>query len=47
MGPHYQIAVAQRSKFKPNGGLGIGLESMVEEEQNPHHYIRSVTSFLK
>ena len=46
MGPHYEIAVAQMSKFKPNGGLGISLEGTVEkvagEEQNPHHYIRSV-----
>ena len=46
MGPQYEIAVAQMSKFKPNGGLGISLEGTVEkvagEEQNPHHYIRSV-----
>ena len=46
MGPQYEIAVAQMTKFKPNGGLGISLEGTVEkvdgEEQNPHHYIRSV-----
>ena len=46
MGPQYEIAVAQMAKFKPNGGLGISLEGTVEkvdgEEQNPHHYIRSV-----
>merc|ERR1719225_2257337 len=46
MGPQYQIVVAQMSKFKANGGLGISLEGTVEKvdgaEQNPHHYIRSV-----
>ena len=46
MGPGYQIVVAQLSKFKLTGGLGISLEGTVEkvdgEEQNPHHYIRSV-----
>ena len=46
MGPSYDIVVAQMSKFKPNGGLGISLEGTVEKvdgaEQNPHHYIRSV-----
>ena len=46
MGPQYEIVVAQMSKFKPNGGLGISLEGTVEKvdgaEQNPHHYIRSV-----
>lgn len=40
----YEIIVAQLSKFKLNGGLGISLEGTVEkvdgEEQNPHHYIR-------
>ena len=44
MGPGYQIVVAQLSKFKLTGGLGISLEGTVEkvdgEEQNPHHYIR-------
>ena len=46
MGHSYQIVVAQMSKFKANGGLGISLEGTVEKvdgaEQNPHHYIRSV-----
>ena len=46
MGFQYEIVVAQMSKFKPNGGLGISLEGTVEKvdgaEQNPHHYIRSV-----
>jgi len=46
MGPGYQIIPAQLRKFKANGGLGISLEGTVEkvdgEEQNPHHYIRSV-----
>ena len=46
MGPGYQIVVAQLTKFKLTGGLGISLEGTVEkvdgEEQNPHHYIRSV-----
>lgn len=46
MGSSYDIVVAQMSKFKPTGGLGISLEGTVEKvdgaEQNPHHYIRSV-----
>ena len=46
MGPSYQIVAAQLTKFKQTGGLGISLEGTVEkvdgEEQNPHHYIRSV-----
>ncbi len=46
MGPGYKIVIAQLSKFKQTGGLGISLEGTVEkvdgEEQNPHHYIRSV-----
>ncbi len=46
MGPTYKIIVAQLTKFKQTGGLGISLEGTVEkvdgEEQNPHHYIRSV-----
>ena len=44
MGPSYEVVVAQMSKFKANGGLGISLEGTVEKvdgaEQNPHHYIR-------
>jgi len=46
LGPEYDIIVAQISKFKEGGGLGISLEGTVEKvdgaEQNPHHYIRSV-----
>ena len=46
MGHQVDIVVAQMSKFKPSGGLGISLEGTVEKidgaEQNPHHYIRSV-----
>ncbi len=46
MGHEYDIVVAQMSKFKVSGGLGISLEGTVEKvdgaEQNPHHYIRSV-----
>ena len=46
MGASYEVVVAQMSKFKANGGLGISLEGTVEKvdgaEQNPHHYIRSV-----
>ena len=46
LGPDYEVIVAQISKFKEGGGLGISLEGTVEkvdgEEQNPHHYIRSV-----
>ena len=36
--------MAQISKYKEGGGLGISLEGTVEKidgaEQNPHHYIR-------
>ena len=46
LGPAFEVVVAQMSKFKANGGLGISLEGTVEKvdgaEQNPHHYIRSV-----
>ena len=46
LGPEYEVNVAQISKFKEGGGLGISLEGTVEkvdgEEQNPHHYIRSI-----
>ena len=46
LGPDFDILVAQISKFKEGGGLGISLEGTVEkvdgEEQNPHHYIRSI-----
>ena len=44
IGTEFDIIVAQISKFKEGGGLGISLEGTVEkvdgEEQNPHHYIR-------
>lgn len=46
IGAEFDIIVAQIGKFKEGGGLGISLEGTVEkvdgEEQNPHHYIRSV-----
>ena len=46
VGPELDILVAQISKLKEGGGLGISLEGTVEKidgaEQNPHHYIRSV-----
>ena len=46
LGPDKEVIVAQISKFKEGGGLGISLEGTVEkvdgEEQNPHHYIRSI-----
>ena len=44
VGAEFQVLVAQISKFKEGGGLGISLEGTVEKidgaEQNPHHYIR-------
>ena len=44
VGPEFEIIVAQISKYKEGGGLGISLEGTVEKvdgaEQNPHHYIR-------
>ena len=40
--------VAQLSKFRQGGGLGISLEGTVDvengQEVRPHHYIRSVLS---
>lgn len=48
LGPGYVIKVAQLSKFKEGGGLGISLEGTVDVEngieRHPHHYIRSVLS---
>ena len=45
-GPEYEIVVAQLSKFREGGGLGISLEGTVDVENGvevrPHHYIRSV-----
>lgn len=46
MGPEYEIVVAQLSKFREGGGLGISLEGTVDvedgKEVRPHHYIRSI-----
>lgn len=46
MGDGYLVKVAQLSKFKEGGGLGISLEGTVDVEngveRHPHHYIRSV-----
>ncbi len=40
------LQVAQLSKFREGGGLGISLEGTVDvengQEVRPHHYIRSV-----
>lgn len=48
VGHEYEIVVAQLSKFREGGGLGISLEGTVDvengEEVRPHHYIRSVLS---
>ena len=42
------LQVAQLSKFRQGGGLGISLEGTVDvengQEVRPHHYIRSVLS---
>ncbi|XP_067135395.1 multiple PDZ domain protein-like isoform X2 [Centruroides vittatus] len=46
MGPAYEIVVAQLTKFREGGGLGISLEGTVDvidgKEVCPHHYIRSI-----
>ncbi|XP_064625536.1 multiple PDZ domain protein-like isoform X5 [Lineus longissimus] len=46
IGDEYDIVVAQLSKFREGGGLGISLEGTVDVENGievrPHHYIRSV-----
>jgi multiple PDZ domain protein len=46
MGPDCDIVVAQISKAKDGGGLGISLEGTVDVEDGrevrPHHYIRSI-----
>ncbi|KAG8185100.1 hypothetical protein JTE90_029710 [Oedothorax gibbosus] len=46
MGPEFEIVVAQLSKFREGGGLGISLEGTVDvedgKEVRPHHYIRSI-----
>lgn len=40
------LQVAQLSKFREGGGLGISLEGTVDvedgKEVRPHHYIRSI-----
>ena len=44
----YMLQVAQLSKFREGGGLGISLEGTVDVENgvevHPHHYIRQVLS---
>ncbi len=51
VGGEFQVLVAQISKFKEGGGLGISLEGTVEKidgaEQNPHHYIRYLLILTK
>ncbi|XP_071039505.1 multiple PDZ domain protein isoform X3 [Parasteatoda tepidariorum] len=46
VGPEFEIVVAQLSKFREGGGLGISLEGTVDiedgQEVRPHHYIRSI-----
>ncbi|XP_046567943.1 multiple PDZ domain protein-like isoform X6 [Haliotis rubra] len=46
IGSDFEVVVAQLSKFKEGGGLGISLEGTVDVENGvevrPHHYIRSI-----
>ncbi|XP_033636742.1 multiple PDZ domain protein-like isoform X3 [Asterias rubens] len=47
LGEDIMIVVAQLSKFREGGGLGISLEGTVDidesgDEVRPHHYIRSI-----
>ncbi|KAK3592866.1 hypothetical protein CHS0354_004087 [Potamilus streckersoni] len=46
VGEDFEVVVAQLSKFKEGGGLGISLEGTVDVENGvevrPHHYIRSI-----
>ncbi|XP_060069918.1 multiple PDZ domain protein-like, partial [Ylistrum balloti] len=46
IGEEFEVVVAQLSKFKEGGGLGISLEGTVDvengKEVRPHHYIRSI-----
>uniref|UniRef100_A0A2C9KCL7 Multiple PDZ domain protein n=1 Tax=Biomphalaria glabrata TaxID=6526 RepID=A0A2C9KCL7_BIOGL len=46
VGNDFLVVVAQLSKFKEGGGLGISLEGTVDVEDGvevrPHHYIRSI-----
>ncbi|KAJ8305992.1 hypothetical protein KUTeg_016537 [Tegillarca granosa] len=46
IGTDFEVVVAQLSKFREGGGLGISLEGTVDVENGievrPHHYIRSI-----
>uniref|UniRef100_H2YMG6 Multiple PDZ domain crumbs cell polarity complex component n=1 Tax=Ciona savignyi TaxID=51511 RepID=H2YMG6_CIOSA len=42
MGPHFDIVVAQLKKYNYLSGLGISLEGTIDENEMPHHYIRSI-----
>ncbi|GAB1610664.1 hypothetical protein Ahia01_001352700 [Argonauta hians] len=46
IGNDYEVVVAQLSKFREGGGLGISLEGTVDvedgKEVRPHHFIRSI-----
>ncbi|XP_053394209.1 multiple PDZ domain protein-like isoform X3 [Mercenaria mercenaria] len=46
VGDEFEVVVAQLSKFKEGGGLGISLEGTVDVENGvevrPHHYIRAI-----
>lgn len=42
MGPQYEIVTAQIKKFSITSGLGINLEGVIDENGQPHHYIRSL-----
>ncbi|XP_013421813.1 multiple PDZ domain protein isoform X5 [Lingula anatina] len=46
VGDEYEVVVAQLSKFREGGGLGISLEGTVDVENGhevrPHHFIRSI-----
>ncbi|XP_025111379.1 multiple PDZ domain protein-like isoform X3 [Pomacea canaliculata] len=46
VGPDCEVVIAQLSKFKEGGGLGISLEGTVDvengQEVRPHHYIGSI-----
>ncbi|XP_067127955.1 multiple PDZ domain protein-like isoform X3 [Centruroides vittatus] len=48
LSPDHKIIVAQITKFKEGGGLGISLEGTVDvedgKEVRPHHYIGSILS---
>ncbi|XP_078485360.1 multiple PDZ domain protein [Ciona intestinalis] len=42
MGPQCDIVIAQLKKYNYLSGLGISLEGTVDENEMPHHYIRSI-----